>query len=548
MPSGPKPVTSFDSVSKLHADGRLVEAEQAYRQFAAEGPHREAALSGLADLYLQAHRVREAVATFVELTNEATDNFSYFARLATLLDTVGQTGSAVETYERFLSRNPERSTAYFNLALLYKKQRRFSDAVNAYQQVIRIGIDRPHEVHSNMGVLFAEMHQSDRARQSFERALKIDATYIPAIFNLAGFLEESGDRQEATTLYEKILRLDPEHGEALARLAYLRRVTDVEDPLIKAITHATTTGGDRDPPGREALFFALGKVLDDVGNYEGAFAAYRSANELGQKRNKPYDLSATEQEIEQLIEIFSTDRVASIASQSDADPIFICGMFRSGSTLVEQILAAHPSVTAGGELDFLPWIIANRLAGFPRSIDTISKRQVHALAEDYTSKTRDLFPDAQRVTDKRPENFKYLGLIKAMFPGAKIVYTLRNIQDNCLSVYFQQLGANLNYATDLDDIAHFYGQHERLMQHWQSCLGENIFLVNYDELVRSPEPILRRLLDFLGLDWHDGCLQFHQTQGLVKTASLWQVREELHTRSSGRWQNYAKHAREISEL
>lgn len=547
MPPDSKSALSLDRARRLHSDGRLAEAEQAYLKFAKQGPQREAALAGLANLYLQARRVREAVATFVELTNEAADNFSYFARLATLFDTIGQTDSAIETYERFLNRRPELSTAWFNIALLYKKQRRFAEAVSAYERAIRSGIDRPHEVYSNLGVLFAEMHQPDRAKRSFERALGIDATYIPAIFNLAGLLEESGDRQEAATLYERILGLDPEHGEALARLGYLRRVTDAADPLIKAIRDATLASAG-DPLGREALFFALGKVLDDVHDYEAAFRAYRSANELGHKRVPPYDRGATEHEIEQLIEVFSADRIASISSRSDAAPIFICGMFRSGSTLVEQILAAHPAVTAGGELDFLPWIVANRLAPYPRSVDRLAKQQVHELAEEYVLRSRDLFPDARQMTDKRPDNFRHLGLIKAMFPDARIVYTLRNIQDNCLSVYFQQLGADLNYATDLDNIAHFYAQHERLMRHWQSCMGENILPVNYDELVRSPEPILRRLLDFLGLDWHDGCLQFHQTQGLVKTASIWQVREELHARSSGRWQNYASYAREISQL
>jgi hypothetical protein len=136
----------------------------------------------------------------------------------------------------------------------------------------------------------------------------------------------------------------------------------------------------------------------------------------------------------------------------------------------------------------------------------------------------------------------------AMFPRARIIYTHRRIQDNCLSIFFQQLGADLSYATNLDDTAHFYGQHERLMQHWQSFLEKSIFSVDYDELVRSPEPVLRRLLSFLGLDWHDDCLRFHESGSRVKTASIWQVREALHTRSSGRWSNYAEYARKISEL
>lgn len=547
MQPGDKPTGSFEQVSRLHADGRLVEAEQGYLQFAADGPHREAALAGLANLYLQSRRIRDAVAALFELTEVAPGNFSYCGRLATLLDTIGQTGSAIETYQRFISVNAGRPTAFYNLALLYKKQKQFDEAMNAYEQAVRLGIDRPHEVHCNLGVLFAEMNRPDQAKQSFERALEISGSYVPAIFNLAGILEESGDRDKATALYQKILEIDPKHAESLARLAYLRRVADPADPLVKLIISATASSSI-EASGREALFFALGKVHDDVGDYEGAFAAYRSANELGKKRIQPYDRSAVEQDVDQLIESFSADRFARCASQSDAAPIFICGMFRSGSTLVEQILAAHPSLTAGGELNCLPWILANRLSGYPQCIETLAAQEIAALAENYVSEVNKLFPNAQRVTDKRPDNFRHIGLIMAMFPRAKIVYTRRNTRDNCISIYFQQLASSLNYATDLDDTAHFHSEHERLMKHWQGFLGESIFSVDYDELVQSPEPLLRRLLGFLGLDWHDDCLRFHQAGGRVKTASIWQVREELHTRSSGRWNNYSKYAQKISRL
>jgi hypothetical protein len=156
-----------------------------------------------------------------------------------------------------------------------------------------------------------------------------------------------------------------------------------------------------------------------------------------------------------------------------------------------------------------------------------------------------LFPGAKTVTDKRPDNFIHLGLIKALFPCARIVYTRREAVDNCLSVYFQQLGGALAYATDLEDTAHYYRQHERLMNHWKVCFPENIFTVDYDELVRSPEPLLRQLLDFLGLEWNDRCLAFQHTDNLVKTASVWQVREELHIRSSGRWRNYEAYVRNV---
>jgi hypothetical protein len=172
---------------------------------------------------------------------------------------------------------------------------------------------------------------------------------------------------------------------------------------------------------------------------------------------------------------------------------------------------------------------------------------IAAVADEYQSKVSELFPDAGIVTDKRPDNFLHLGLIRAMFPAARFVYTQRNPLDNCLSIYFQQLGGALSYSTKLEDIAHYYKQHERLMSHWRSCMGGAIHTVAYEELVREPERVLRRLLDFLGLEWDERCLEFAEASNLVKTASVWQVRGELHSGSVGRWHNYESQLAHILE-
>jgi tetratricopeptide (TPR) repeat protein len=398
-----------------------------------------------------------------------------------------------------------------------------------------------------MGVLYSEMREADKAREMYERALTHDAEYVPALFNRAGLFEETGERQPAIALYRRILSINPRHWDSLARLAHAQRITSADAELIESLQHAIGDAKD-DSLAREGLFFALGKAQDDLGRYDEAFAAYSAANQLGSLRNPAYDRLAVEQTFDRLIELFDTDWIKGSATESTAAPIFICGMFRSGSTLIEQILAAHPSVTAGGELDFLPWLMARKLAPYPQRIRSASREELQNLANEYLTKLQDLHPDAENITDKRPDNFLHLGLIKALFPSARIVYTKRNPLDNCLSVYFQQLGGNLSYATDLKNIAHYYTQHGRLMAHWLGCLGENIFTVDYDELVRSPEPVLRALLGFLGLEWDDRCLAFQRTQSLVKTASVWQVREELHTSSSGRWRNYEPFVRNIRAL
>ena len=538
---------AFERARQKHTQGRFTEAEQAYQQLANFGEQRETVLRALVELYLQTRQTSEAIDTLVALTEEVPDKLYYYARLAGLLDGLGQTDAAIGHYQRLLKRQPGHAVAYFNVALLYKKGKRYSDALSAYEEAIKHGIDDVQEVYSNLGVLYSEMRQREKAREMYERALNVDPTYVPALFNLAGLFEEAGERQRARELYERILSINPNHWDSLARLAHAKKLTGADGHLIDSLRRATADAKD-DPMAREGLYFALGKALDDLGQYEEAFAAYRSANQMGKLRNPPYDRNIVEQAFDRIIELFTPEWIGRVTTASTAAPIFVCGMFRSGSTLIEQILAGHPSITAGGELDYLPWLVAERLAPYPDGVISATREKLDELGHEYLSRLRTQFPDAQCITDKRPDNFLHLGLIKALFPSARIVYTRRNPVDNCLSVYFQQLGGNLSYATDLEDTAHYYRQHERLMAHWSSCFAEDIFTVDYDELVNSPEQVLRQLLHFLGFEWDDRCLTFQNTDSLVKTASVWQVREELHTYSSGRRRNYTPFVQDIQAL
>jgi len=457
------------------------------------------------------------------------------------------TAAAIRHYEQVLAAEPDFADGYFNLALLYKRARRYTDAVTAYQRAIALDIEHVEEAYSNLGVLYSEQRRGDLARQMYEKALAVEPRYVPALFNLAGLLEEAGERQPAIDLYRRILDIDPGHWEALSRLAYAQRVTSSDATLIGELRMAITAA-EGDGAAREGLSFALGKALDDVGDYAAALDAYRAGNELSRLRHPPYDRRAAESVVDGLQRSFDREWLQRAETGRSEAPIFICGMYRSGSTLAEQILAAHPAVEMGGELDVLPWLLTERLQPFPGRLQAITASGLEPLATEYLAELQRLFPGAAHVTDKRPDNFVHLGAIRAMFPAAKIVYTRRAPRDNCLSVYFQQLGSSLRYASDLADIAHYYRQHERLMAHWQGVLGENIFTLDYDELVRNPESVLRPLLRFLDLPWDDRCLNFQRARSRVKTASVWQVREPLHTRSSGRWQHYAPFLAEVDEL
>ncbi len=537
---------AFEKAAIFYQQGDFVAAESAYKALVDKGENRVLVLRAMVELYMQTQRPIEAVETLKALIEEVPDSLFYYSRLVALLEGMGQLRTAIDFYKQFLQRQPTNANACFNLALLYKKGKRFEDALKYYEQAISLGIDGVEEVYCNMGVLYSDIRQAGKAREMYEKALNIKPGYAPAMFNLAGSYEESGKGHEAVQLYQEIIENNPQHWESLSRLVYGKKIDSGDGELIDSLQRACKVSNE-DPLGQESIHFALGKAYDDLDRYEEALAAYDSANNIGKLRNPPYERNEVEKAFDDLINGFSIDWSGDAGRQFNETPIFICGMFRSGSTLIEQILSRHASITAGGELDYLQWLLAQNLSPFPERAINSSADELKALGNEYFRKVQRLFPDAKNITDKQPDNFLYLALITKIFPNARIIFTSRNKLDNCLSIYFQQLGGNLAYATDIGDTAHYYDQHTRLMSHWHNCFPDNIFTVNYDELVKSPEPVLRKLIDFLGLEWDDSCLSFQESDNPVKTASVWQVRGELHANSSGRWRNYEPYLQNILE-
>ncbi len=466
-------------------------------------------------------------------------------REATLLERAGRMSEAQSVYDRLLARWPDLPDSWYNVAVLQRKMQRFDAALASYQQALDRGVRRPEEVHLNRGVIFSDcLRQEAAAERELNAALALNPDYVPALLNLANLKSDLGQRDVVLALYERILALDPGCHEALARYANLKPISGPDDPLVRKLREALARP-DVTAPDKASLGFALGKTLDDCGSYDQAFEAYAAANRTSREIAAPgavlYDRRRQELFVDQLIAAFPLDRSPLAATRTSAAPVFICGMFRSGSTLAEQVLAGHSGVTAGGEMDFVPTLVRTELAPFPARMREMAPQRLEELAARYVALLAKLFPHAPHVTDKRPDNFLYIGLIKSLFPKARIVHTTRDPLDNCLSIFFLNLDHTMGYALDLKDIAHYYRQYRRLMAHWKSLYADDILDFDYDVFVREPRPAVQKLLSFCGLDWEEDCLSFHRVENAVKTASVWQVREPLYQRSSGRWRNYARH-------
>ncbi|MGV8944042.1 sulfotransferase [Thermomonas sp.] len=473
-------------------------------------------------------------------------------RQAEILHGQGRRLEAIDLFKQVLAETPDASEGWYELGYLLKAEGLFEEALAAYAKALEIGIKRPEEVHLNRAVIFSDHLRRDAdAERELDAALTLAPAYVPALLNRGNLHEERGEQAEALGCYDRVSPAgggseDPHRDlrfEALARTAKLRPPTDVDDPLFRGLLDAAAA-----PCGNVAranLLFALGQAHERLEQFEPAFDAFAKANRwLRRQYGRSYDRDLTARFVDALIATFpsSGNNEVSASVTPGAAPLFICGMFRSGSTLVEQVLAAHPEVTAGGELDWLKRVASTRLAPFPECMAVSDPARDAALAADYRAHLANLFPDGiagTYITDKRPDNFLLIGLIKRLFPTAKIIHTSRHPLDTGLSVFQQHLDLRVaGYASDLGDIGHYYGQYRRLMAHWHALYPDSIFEFDYDSFVHSPKPSLEPLLGFLGLDWDDRCLQFHQLGNTVKTASYWQIRQPLSTRASGRWRNY----------
>jgi len=470
---------------------------------------------------------------------------------AAKLRRAGRFAEAVVAYKELLMLRPDLGESWYNLAWVQRRIGQFDEALESYQRALNAGVSGAEEVHVNRAAILSLQPGCEEAAFSeLQSALAINANFVPALLNLGNFEEDRGRREEARASYERALAIEPDNILALARLAGVSQSPDARDPVISrlrlALDRPKASAADRADLG-----FALGRLLDEGGDYESAFAAYEAANHASFASLGPgaarYDRRAHEQLIDRIMNVFARP-VRHTDQKAGKSPLFICGMFRSGSSLTEQILASHSRVTAGGELELVPTLIRDHLQPYPEAAASLNAEGTERLRQAYLEGLGDIADHGKLVTDKRPDNFLHIGLIKTFFPEAKIIHTHRNPLDNILSLYFLHLNPEMAHALDLTDCAHWYKEQQRLMAHWKGLYPADIFEMDYDLLVRTPRAAIGALLDFCGLDMEEGCLSFHATPGSVRTASVWQVREPLYQRGSGRWRHYERHLEKLRDV
>lgn len=428
----------------------------------------------------------------------------------------------------------------FNAAYFSKKNGKSKEAIALYQASLTLRIDGPEEVCLNLSVIFSEaLKNSALAKHWLEKSLEYNARYTIAIYNLAGLYEELGEKSRAIEAYRRLLDLEPDNSLAMSRLVYCLDAENLDDGLIEHLkTLSTTITQQKSNHLAATVQYALGEAYNKKKNYKKAFSAYTQANKLEAFN---YDANAMETRVDELISTFNSEWKNLLPISGEVRPIFICGMFRSGSTLLEQILAGHSQVSAGGELDYFDKLYKSITTKMGSNISVLDSTFIQKAKKEYIKLLDGISLNGMFVTDKRPDNFLLIGLIKSIFPMAKILYTRRNKLENCLSVYFQQLDHSQSYSSKLSDIEHFYAQQEKLLRHWTSLFPGSIFEINYEDIVDDPRNTLSSFFNSIDIEWEQGCDQFHLNKNSVATASIWQVRKPLYKDSKNRGENYKQY-------
>ena len=458
---------------------------------------------------------------------------------------------AERTLRRLRALVPQDAQALTALVRALAGQLRLDDAIGECDAFIAAWPRAAHAFASK-GNALKLAGRLEQAVAAFEQALALDPRHVMAWNNLAQTWVDLGEAAHARECLQRALALDPDAPEALFNLVSTRRNGPQHLPEIERIERLAGTAG-LSLSDRASLHFALGKAFDDLGEPDRAFAHYDRANAC-KRRTVRFDAVQFEQWAQGCHDTFTATFFAQREGFGcdSTRPVFIVGMPRSGTTLVEQILASHPQVYGADELTVID-SLANSLPGrlgvdvpYPRAAASLDAASASALGRAYVDHLATLDAHRARVTDKMPENFFHLGLIAAILPRARIVHCRRDAMDTCFSNFIQLFGDGHYYSYSLDDIAVYYREYARIMQHWHEVLPTPLHELCYEELVEEPEAQIRALLASLDLPWDDACLSFHDTRRAVRTASHWQVRQPIYRSARARWRRYARHLQDLA--
>jgi len=471
-----------------------------------------------------------------------------YVGLAALLDQRGKSRDAYELHKKAVGLAPKEIVVWRQLGFCLTNLRQYEAAAMAFRQALDLEPSNT-DVLMDLGRALLHMENSDGALAVFDEVLALNPSHAAAYLAKGVQLQTLGEFEEAKACFRKALDIDPNMAIAHFRLASMDQSPDEAEQTLDRLNSIAASSQVRLVDRASALFSAA-TVLQKQNKYDDAFAQYSRANSI-LSDEFPFDRDAFAQRIDNTIEGFSPGAFAALkdAGSSTDRPVFIIGMPRSGTTLVETIISSHRHLAAGGE-DKKMAELADSMSQdrhgklrYPRDVGKIDPANMAPFASLYMSHMVRMHPEVPRTTDKFPFNFLHLGLIAVLFPNASIVHCRRDPMDTCLSCFFQYFGElqGLSFTNNLEDLGFCYSEYERLMAHWHQVLPVPILDISYEELVASQEMISRQMIAHIGEEWDEACLQFHEQDRNVNTASHFQVRQPIYKSSVEKWRQYERH-------
>jgi tetratricopeptide (TPR) repeat protein len=528
----------------LAALDRRDEALAYYQKALSINPEHAVVHNALGIALRKCGRIEQAIIHF-ERAVAIKPDFAYAQfTLASILEDLGRLSEAMMHYEKVLAVQPRNYAAQNNLANVLQKLGRFDEAIILYKRALAINPELA-DAYCNLGNAFLAVDRIEDSIVQSGTALRLDPSKVAAHNNLGAAFQFLGRIEDAGRAYEKALHFAPREAAIHLNLAYLRRFT-ADDRRLAALEKLAEDIAALDAKNQISLHFALGKAFNDLGQHERSFRHLREGNAL-----KRAQLTYDEREMLMLFERIQTTLTPELMLEKSGGghhsnlPVFVVGMPRSGTTLVEQILASHSKVYGAGEIETLYHAIMkfrsrNDIAAeFPDMVPALSPEALRDIGSDYIASTKSAAPNVERIVNKLPLNFKYIGFIHLALPNARIFHVCRDPLDTCFSCFSLLFTGDQPFTYELGELGRYYRGYATLMEHWRSVLPPGVMTdIRYEDLIADLEGQARAIVDHCGLEWEDACLAFYKTQRQVKTSSSVQVREPVYRTSVGRGRHY----------
>jgi tetratricopeptide (TPR) repeat protein len=531
--------------------GRGREADASFERAFALSPQRR--MMALAAEHHQAGRLQEAEQLCRQVLQKEPAHVDALRLLGLIAASSGDLDDAEHLLRQALAVAPDHAPALFELGRVLRELERPEEAIEVYRELLALQPDDPR-AHFQLASALAPAARNEEAAAAYRRCLALAPKHTGAWLGLGHMLKTVGQHDEGVAAYRHCIALEPGFGEAYYSLANLKTYRFGSAEIESMQRHLESD--KLNDTSRVNFLFALGKAFEDAGNYEQAWRYYEEGN-ARQRMLVNYDPVQTETVNDELIAFFDAAFFASTAGHGHPDraPIFVVGLPRSGSTLIEQIIASHSQVEGTSELPYIGRLTKslnhNRADAmrYPRVLGELQPRHFHRLGQDYLDMAaRHRLQGTVHFIDKMPNNFPSAGFIHSILPNAKIIDARRDPMDACVGNLRQLYAKGQTFSYDQCDIGEYYLQYLRMMAHWDNVLPGKILRVQYEDVVADLETQVRRILDFLELPWEDNCLRFHATLRSVRTASSEQVRQPIYDSSVGFWRHYASHLDELREI